>query len=254
MDSLKLDPVIYHAHHSLYDEDIPFWMKLAERCGGNILELGCGTGRLLIPLAQTGRRVIGLDLDEKMLNYLAQRCLDETVLNANFFQADMRSFHLDLQFSLVFLACNTWSTFSAPDRQAILASVNRHLAPGGIFAASLPNPRNFWKLPRESEPEIEEIILHPLDGEPVQISSSWKRDQHTFSICWIYDHLLPNGQVARAATTIQHYLTLPEDYFQDLNKAGLNQHRIFGDFNLAPYRKSSPYLIFLASQEELPEF
>jgi ubiquinone/menaquinone biosynthesis C-methylase UbiE len=45
-------PQLYHIHHNAHTEDLPFWLKLAQQQGGPVLELGCGTGRVLIPLIQ----------------------------------------------------------------------------------------------------------------------------------------------------------------------------------------------------------
>ncbi|MBE3132115.1 MAG: class I SAM-dependent methyltransferase, partial [Acidobacteria bacterium] len=47
--------------------DVPFWTRLARRAGGPVLELGCGTGRVLMPVAATGVRLVGVDLSAPML-------------------------------------------------------------------------------------------------------------------------------------------------------------------------------------------
>ena len=51
-------PSVYHAHHNRHLEDLPFWLDLAAQTGDPLLELGCGTGRVLIPLAQAGYRTL----------------------------------------------------------------------------------------------------------------------------------------------------------------------------------------------------
>ena len=63
-------PTLYHAHHGQYQEDLPFWLKLANQQGGPVLELGCGTGRVLLPLARGGFQTVGLDNDLEMLRFL----------------------------------------------------------------------------------------------------------------------------------------------------------------------------------------
>ena len=60
-------PELIHAHHNRHLEDLPFWLDLAGETGDPLLELGCGTGRLLVPLGQAGHRVIGVDHDPAML-------------------------------------------------------------------------------------------------------------------------------------------------------------------------------------------
>jgi glycosyltransferase involved in cell wall biosynthesis len=63
-------PQLYHTHHSLRARDLPFWESLAAKIGDPILELGCGTGRVLHTLAGLGYTVTGLDYDPDMLAFL----------------------------------------------------------------------------------------------------------------------------------------------------------------------------------------
>src|SRR5713226_4481605 len=48
-------------------DDLPFWINLARRTGGPVLEVGCGTGRVVIPLAESGAHVVGIDVSAAML-------------------------------------------------------------------------------------------------------------------------------------------------------------------------------------------
>ena len=64
------NPVYYHLHHQNEMGDLPFWNKLANEMGDPILELGCGTGRLLLPLIQAGHEVVGIDKSYPALDYL----------------------------------------------------------------------------------------------------------------------------------------------------------------------------------------
>ncbi len=63
MNTDNLFPLFYHAQHQNYLEDLPFWLGLAATQGSPILELGCGSGRVLLPLALAGHRVLGIDND-----------------------------------------------------------------------------------------------------------------------------------------------------------------------------------------------
>ena len=68
-----MDAALYHLHHLGYTEDLNFWLAEAERAGGPILELGCGTGRIMLPLLEKGTRIYGLDNDPHMLDYLKKQ-------------------------------------------------------------------------------------------------------------------------------------------------------------------------------------
>jgi len=238
-------PPLYHAHHSRHMEDLPFWFELAAQTGGPILELGCGTGRVLIPLAQAGYCTIGLDHDLSMLIYLHSNMGQQLKYVPLIFVADIARFNLAGQFPLIILPCNTFSTLSDRDRRSGLNFVRRHLRKDGIFTVCLPNPELLLRLPIRSEVEIEDEFIHPLTGNPVQVSSAWQRRKHTFNVTWIYDHLLPDGAVERTEAKTLHQLILLKNYMADIEDAGLKVKDIYGDFDRSEYAPDSPYLILL---------
>ena len=121
----------------------------------------------------------------------------------------------------------------------------RHLQPGGLFATSLPNPAVLVALPERSDPEMEDVFPHPLDGEPVQVSSAWERTPDDFVVHWFYDHLLPNGVVDRLDVQTCHVLTSTKTYLEELGAAGLAINSIYGDFDGSPYTPDSPFLLIV---------
>lgn len=255
-------PLLYHAHHSRYLEDLPFWKALTREAGasqtltarqsGALLELGCGTGRVLLPLAETGLQVYGLDKDASMLAVLKSNLQPQLRSRVHVWISDAAYFHLHKQFSTIILPCNTLSTFSQLTRQAMLANVRRHLAPQGLFAASLPNPERLVRLPAASQAEVEEIFPHPRDGEPVQVSSHWKRQGQTFKVYWDYDHLMPDGRVERVSTQVMHQLNAVDVYMRELSEAGFTHIRRYGDFDTSAYTHRSPFLILVAARNPAP--
>jgi SAM-dependent methyltransferase len=240
-------PRLYHAHHSLHTEDLPLWLDLARRQGDPILELGCGSGRVLLPLAQAGHRVYGLDNDPGMLVVLREQLTPALCPAVTVWIGDLCAFHLGMAFSLITLPCNTHSTLTAVQRQAALACVRRHLRPGGVFALSLPNPARLRRMPRRGEPEVEESFPHPLDGEPVQVSSAWERDDQYFTMRWHYDHLLPDGRVERLTAEVRHTLAPVKAYLQEIEAAGLQVSQVLGEFDGRAYAPSSDNLIIIAT-------
>jgi SAM-dependent methyltransferase len=239
-------PELYHAHHNRHLEDIPFWLDLAAEQGSPILELGCGTGRVLIPLARAGFSSLGLDHDLAMLIYLRSNLRSLINPQPLIMLADISSFNLSRKFHLVILPCNTFSTLSAMSRKACLQCVRRHLEPGGLFAVSVPNPAMLMELPAHSQVELEEEFTHPLSGNPLQVSSTWRRTKTTFTLRWFYDHLLPDGSVERMQVEIIHQLVSMEGYLDEIKVAGMEIRAIYGDFDRSVYRADSAYLILLA--------
>lgn len=243
-------PILYHTHHSLHPEDLPFWQGLAAQQPGPLLELGCGTGRVLLPLLQARYSVYGLDNDMEMLRFLRLSLPPEQRIQPAVFQADMANFHLARLFPLIILPCNTLSTLSAEARHSTLECVREHLTPQGLFAASLPNPPALLEIPRRGAEQLEETFTHPLSGNPVQVSSAWKRSARHFTVTWIYDHLLPDGQVQRLTIQAAHSLEPPEAYQEALALVGLQIMAVYGDFDRSQFTPDSPYLILVAAKVE----
>jgi SAM-dependent methyltransferase len=243
-------PFLYHAHHSLNLEDLPFWLKLAAQQGSPILELGCGTGRVLLPLAEGGYRLFGLDRDSGMLSVLQDRLPAGLKPGISLVQADLTQIPLVGRFALVLLPCNTFSTLTKDGRRACLNGVRKTLASGGVFAVSLPNPKLLRRQPRRSGPEMEEVFSHPLDGEPVQVSSAWKRTRDWFELSWYYDHLLPDGQVERLVARVNHSLASFEELRGEFHSYGLEVVETYGDFLGSAYTADSESLIILARKNE----
>jgi SAM-dependent methyltransferase len=123
--------------------DIEFYLNLARQCGSPILELACGTGRLLVPLLEAGCEVCGIDISENMLA-LCQRKLVERHLNerAQLFLAGMAGFDLPCKdFVLAFVALRSFMhLLTQADQLACLQSARRHLQPGGLFVLSIIAP------------------------------------------------------------------------------------------------------------------
>jgi SAM-dependent methyltransferase len=243
---MKDNPLILHLHHSAETEDVFFWIELAKHQGGMCLELGCGTGRVLISLAQEGYRVFGLDINFESLRFLREQLSPQLAKLVNIFQADMSAFHLDQKFSLVYLTCNTLSTIQKKDRQQVYKRINKHLVDNGIFAASIPNPLWLEDLAESSESTLEEVIFHPKTGDPIQVSTEWEKHGRRIIFHWHYDRLLPDGQVERNTIENQQIIESPEEYLNDLRTAQLIPVEIFGNFDKSAFDADSPYFIVLA--------
>ena len=243
-----MDILLYHAHHDRYQEDISFWISTADQAGSLILELGCGTGRVLLPLARAGHQMFGLDHDLLVLKHLREHTPPELIEQVHLLQADLTAYHLEQQFHAILLPCNTLSTLGVEQARAAVQLVYQHLSPEGLFAASIPNPALFADLPEQDDPVIEDLFHHPLDAEPVQVTSHWTCTTDSFILTWNYDHLLPDGQVRRTSVSTHHHRIPAEWYLNTLRSAGFQMAECYGDFERAPYNPDSPFLIFTAEK------
>ncbi|MCJ7534145.1 MAG: class I SAM-dependent methyltransferase [Anaerolineales bacterium] len=245
-----IDPVLFHLHHLNETEDIPFWSRLAKELGGPNLELGCGTGRLIMPLTKAGHLVVGLDINFQALTFL-KNTMNSSILNRILvFQSDLEEFHLGIKFSLIFLACNTLSTLPKNTRRKAYQRIFEHLRYGGIFAASFPNPAYLESLPVEGEIEIEDTLIHPSSGNPIQISSGWERLISSVVFRWHYDQLHPDGQVMRETVETEHSLNSVDEYLAELTAEKLIPIQMFGDYRRSEFQQDSPYAIILARKAD----
>jgi SAM-dependent methyltransferase len=118
-----------------YAADLPIWVELADAGDGEVLDLGCGTGRVALHLARRGHRVVGVDVEPELLAALAARAAE---LPVETLDADARDFELGRRVSLALAPMQTLQLLDgAADRLACLHRVADHLEPGGRFAASI---------------------------------------------------------------------------------------------------------------------
>ncbi len=124
----------YDLIHEQLIEDLDFVLALANECGGPILELGCGTGRLLLPLIQAGHVVTGVDNEQAMLDRARHRMEGETEIGQKrlkLIQADVR--HLSLpgeenRYALALFSYNTLLHFQPREKRQALRQVKRFLS------------------------------------------------------------------------------------------------------------------------------
>ena len=120
--------------------DVEFWVEECRAAGGPVLELGCGTGRVTIPVAAAGVDVTGLDNSDSMLKRARRKSVADEV-EVSWMEGDMRTFDLGRRFALIYVPLASFAHLSGPgDAEACLARVRRHLPPGGRFAVDLMNP------------------------------------------------------------------------------------------------------------------
>lgn len=124
--------------------DIPFYLALANRTRGDILELACGTGRVTIPLIQAGHRVWGLDYSTRMLERLSQKsaaCTAEEQGRLAVVEANMCDFHLPSRYPLIILPFRSFQLLTEPLQPlACLQRVHEHLTDDGLFLLHLFKP------------------------------------------------------------------------------------------------------------------
>jgi SAM-dependent methyltransferase len=170
-----------------YVEDLELWRELAG--DGPVLDLGCGTGRVALDLAEHGVPVVGLDTDEVLLEELRRRA---SKLPVETVRADVRDFDLGRRFPVVLAPMQTVQLLGGPaGRAGFLRCAKAHLEPGGIFAIAVAEDIQTFD-------EVEEALPLPdvrEDGGTVYFSQpvSIKDEGDRFEIQFVREVIDPHG-------------------------------------------------------------
>jgi SAM-dependent methyltransferase len=141
------EAAIYDLEYAWKTDDVDYWVSLAKEYAGSdgtVLELACGTGRVLVPVAQSGVRVVGVDQSPWMLDKAKEkygRLPGDVQERIGLLEGDMRTLRLEQRFKLIYLPFNTFLILrTVQDQLAVFDVVRRHLAPGGVFAFDIFMP------------------------------------------------------------------------------------------------------------------
>ncbi len=118
-----------------YSADLPLWEELAQAAHGPVLDVGAGTGRVALHLANLGHEVVALDRDPALLAALARRAGERPVTTVC---ADARDFELGREFALIVVPMQTVQLLGgAAGRARFLRAAHRHLRAGGTLAVAI---------------------------------------------------------------------------------------------------------------------
>jgi SAM-dependent methyltransferase len=242
----------YDEDYRAYDEDVEAIVNLAAEMDGPVLELGCGTGRLLMPLAAAGHTVTGVDLSPALLAQArAKLAATPQAEKVTLVQADLRTLALPQRnFAFAFCTSNTLMHLTtASDQLAALTAAAHHLRPGGLLLIDLFHP----DIPRLIE-------VHGVQ----EFADRWTRPDGTQVVKWsvrtldlaeqiqetlfVYEEIAPDGTLRRTLCPFTlRYLWRNEAELM-LQQAGMQVEAVWGDFEGNPYDNQSDHLILLATK------
>lgn len=230
---------------SLARGDEAFYEKLAMETGGPVLELGCGTGRALLPIAARGIDCSGIDLSPAMLEQFRQKRKASTVLLSC---ASMDTFDLgERRFKLIFSAFRAFQHLDTVEQQlACLSRVRAHLERGGAFAFDVFNPR-LERMAVDVEPEsFDTSFTH--ERHEVKRYVSVTRDRVKQLIYVTFRYVEESASGAAKETTVNFTMRWFWRYELEhlLFRAGFTAVTIYGDFDRGPVGPDSSDLIVVA--------
>lgn len=249
MNEYDLIAPFYDIEHAQFGEDLDMYRNFAELSGGKILELACGSGRVLLPLAQDGYAVTGVDTSAAMLAIARDR-LQESGLSARatLVQQDVSALNLGQRFRLAFIALGSFGHIATRKTQRLtLAAVRAHLSPGSTFIVDISNADARYMEGLGSH------ILHQGtwrrdDGTLLThfVSPANATDSHLLELTHFYDQHSQGGTVQRTTVTTHLYLFERSEIELLLEQAGFVVKDVYGDYDFGPYQLESPRLICIA--------
>lgn len=236
---------LYHAQYHDFAEDIPFWLALAGQSGGPILEMGCGTGRLLHALSTTGHNVIGVDHDPAMVDF-ARRCLGPSVgQSISLVEGDLARVSLEKPVQLAIGALNTFAYLDDQNLESVLSNISNALNRGGLIALDLPTLDQGLDAMSEDAASLDDFV-EPALGSSIEVRAKvLSHDGKRVDIQWLYDELHPDGTVQRHIWEQTYYLRSLETLKDPIEKCNLSLRSVYGDYDFSPLRADSNRLLLV---------
>ncbi len=239
------EPDLYDAENAIVDE-LPVLLPLAAEAGGPILDLACGTGRTTLPLAEDGFQVIGVDSSEPMLA-AARSKAEARGLAVEFHLQDCRRLALPVTARMATMTGNAFQEFlTNEDQDALLRSVHRHLAPGGVFlfGTRLPSRANLDKPAGEQRWRT----VTDADGSVIDISVIWRYDPVTQVQDYIFVERIGEGtQVSDERRSFGRLrYTGPMEMRRLLAAHGFELHVIHGGWDASPLDADASEMVVVA--------
>jgi len=233
----------YDALNSFLVADIPFYVEEARRSGGPVLELACGTGRLAIPIAQSGVEIVGLDISPSMLAH-ARTKAEAGGVKIEFVEGDCRDFDLGRKFALISMAFNSMQHLHDYASQAALfAGVRKHLAEGGRFIFDVFNPKVEILTRSPGERRLEREYQDP-DGKGTvafEYSSTYDDAAQVSHIQCYFVRRGPNGEELDVRREEMHLRSFfPQELDLLVRSQGFEIVEKFGNFEHKPFASRDP--------------
>jgi ubiquinone/menaquinone biosynthesis C-methylase UbiE len=226
-------------------DDEHFYLDEAAKYGGPVLELGCGTGRITLPIADAGISITGLDIAPAMLEIARQKTRQQTVRSGQsvcFIEGDMRSFKLDQNFKLIIIPYTGFMHLLTPeDHRQALRCISDHLLEDGrlIFATHTLPESTLKSAQRPLEDTVIKLAtdVNPLNGN--QLILWWGMRYDTAS--QLVEQLFRSEEIddAGASLNVREGGLIQYHFRQNevralLSHCGYKLEAVYGDYRRGP--------------------
>jgi SAM-dependent methyltransferase len=260
-DDYALYPELYDVVYEEYLDDIAFYVEEAERAHGPCLELGCGTGRILIPAATAGAEVTGIDASPPMIARLRRKVAalpDEVQGRIRVLDGDMRTFELPERFALIYAPFRAFlHLMTVQDQITTLENIRRHLLPDGRLVLNFFDPSLQAIVANTNEPSgaLHRTGHEFVDPKTGNLLIEWatvhyRHLRQEIDHYFIYDELDRRGRVVnRLYRAIRMRYIFRYEFEHLLARCGFSVEALYGSFDRWPVVQEGGELIWIARRE-----
>jgi len=265
MSQLYSHPVEYDLEH-LGDADVEFYVSMVERLRPRrVLELGCGTGRITLPLAEQGARlgfeIVGLEKQAEMLEHAAKR-KRHAALEVNerlrLVNADMRTWKTESAFDLIIIPCSSIShLLTLEDQLAVWSACRHNLRPGGRFVVeiTMPNMAAFadsFSVPPRALVEIDVDKWDESEGVRFirRKTSRYLNHEQCVETRFLYEKYKDGRVVDGYLDDFVGHVFFPRELQLLFIHTGFEIEQTLGTYRGSPLKSDSPLIIMMGRRDE----
>lgn len=214
-----------------YTGDVEFYRHLSTNCE-SVLEIGSGTGRLLIPILKAKAEITGIEPHFEMINICKEKMRKEN-LTANIIHSTSQEFSLAEKFSLVFIGCNTFQHFlTTAEQQATLVNIKRHLSANGKLIIDLSLPNLEYMIQVNGKTQVVEY-KNPKNNNVIKeyftATYDFVNQVETDEI--ILREFAENICIRKSVANVKMTYFYPRELFLLLTSCGYEIYNVWGDYN-----------------------
>jgi len=230
------DAAFYDVEFADRDHDIAFYLRQAQLAGGPVLDVGCGTGRITLPLARAGIDMAGLDVSRPMLERAQQKAQAEG-LQLAWLEQDCRAIEVEPVFALIFSATNAMQHLHDLDSVlAFLTTARQGLRPGGMLLLDVFNP-DVAKLCRGPELRYVHKTFADAQGREIRVEVATQYEPATQILAFTLFYLQGADEIRTKSVRMRCFF--PEELLALCRMAGFDVVHRYGAYDESPFKGDS---------------
>lgn len=241
----------YDAEHTDKTDDLILYSELASAYDGPMLDVGCGTGRVMFHLAQEGYMVHGIDSEYAMLERakIKLSAFSHARDKLRFHHGDVLTYEFETTFKLIALSYNALMHFHEQETQiALLKRLRQCIDADGLLVIDLPNAGEAFGSPDSDTITLERTFIDSETGHLVmqQATSYLDRAEQLMRVNWIYDEVTEDGTLKRTLAPVLFRYFFAAEIRLLLQIAGFDVDEIYGSPDRDPFEDGCERMIVIA--------